>query len=247
MGNGKKKFVLIGTPRVGSNYLISRINQHPDILCHYELYSVNHVYTAFPEHYTNKGGKGEIYKDKNYRDRNPLEFLNKIYADSSASATGFNIFPKQNDLVLEHVINNPDIYKIFIQRKNLLNSYLSLQIATKHNAWNSLKSSKIPLKDKVFHLDCIDFELYIQGTRSFYSRLKDQLLTSGQTYLAVEYEELVKNSDALLNIFEYLNQTPYISETATVFKKENNNQVFEIVSNYQELYDFCRNKGYDFL
>ena len=41
------RFVVLAVPRVGSNYLCSLLNSHPEILCHHELFHPKGIYLAY--------------------------------------------------------------------------------------------------------------------------------------------------------------------------------------------------------
>jgi hypothetical protein len=243
----KRRFVLIGVPRVGSNYFISKINQHPDVLCHFEVYSLDSVYTAFPESFTTKGAKGERFADRKKRDQDPIRFMEDIYSTGAEKAIGFNIFPNQCSIVLDHVMQDKSVKKIFLRRNNLLSSYISLQIAKNNNAWNSLKSRMLTLEDKMFTLDINNFENYIVDTLAFYDSLTRRLDTSAQEYHVVKYENMIGSSKAFSDVYRYLGLPDHIGNRGTVFKKENSEEVSDIVINYRELKDYCASKGYGFI
>ncbi len=156
----KSKFVLFGVPRVGSNYFISLLNRHPDLRCHYEVFSADKVYLSWTADILAKHPAWLRFNDLAWRDADPIRFLDLLLAAGHERIKGFNIFPNQNDDVVQHVCESSDFAYVLIHRRNLLRSYISQTIAQNNNAWNSLKSKSLTLEDKRFSIDTNEFEQY---------------------------------------------------------------------------------------
>lgn len=241
----KSKFVLFGVPRVGSNFLISLLNQHSDIRCHFEVFSKDQVYLSWSADDLEKHPELARFKDPIVRDQNPTLFLNQLLDASDKPVSGFNIFPRQNDEIISYVCDDSDFEFIFIERRNILRSYISQKIAEKNNAWNSLNSRSLTLDDKRFAIDTCDFDAYQRRTTAFYQSVKSRLDSRGERYHVVQYEKLAVDRAEVNLCYQFLGLPAAAGISETVFKKENREKVEQIIVNYSELTDYCAARGLD--
>ena len=239
----KNKFVLFGVPRVGSNYFISLLNRHPDLRCHYEVFSADKVYLSWSDGLLENHPDWLRFKDPAWRDADPIRFLHQLLHCGDETIKGFNIFPNQNDDVIRHVCQSGEFAHVFIRRRNLLRSYISQTIAENNNAWNSLKSNALTLDDKRFSIDVADFDRYQRRIQSFYASLMDQLQAAGTNYHLVEYEAFVGDREELNRCFAFLGLPAICDTQDTVFQKENRETVEQIIVNYSQLTDYCQDRG----
>ena len=85
------KFVVYSIARVGSNFFINQLNNHPQILCHYEIFHPLDIYSGF----TDKKHDDKSWTEKwniTLRDENPDQFLSELFGtyDGETSIGYFN-------------------------------------------------------------------------------------------------------------------------------------------------------------
>lgn len=115
------KFAIFAAPRTGSNLLCTILNGHPEILCHHEVYNPHGIFTAldFQPNELNATPLDE-------RDQNPIEFLTRVWKSGAEhGAVGFKWTRGQCTRVLEYVLQNKNIKKIILQRKNRIKTFVS--------------------------------------------------------------------------------------------------------------------------
>ena len=130
-------FVVISAPRTGSNHLCSMLNLE-DMVMHFELFRVGEI-----DFQTGSGAHLEMMDlSPEERDRDPIEFLQKVKAAEILPVVGFKLFPWQNDKLAETLIVDPSIRKVILHRENLLAMYASKRIAEQTNRYFSTDNPK---------------------------------------------------------------------------------------------------------
>ena len=150
-------------------------------------------------------------------------------------AVGFKIFPdqidnKDFDCVYKYLQENKNIAVIKLKRINLLETYVSLQIANTDNVWGIWKSSqrtdiKITVNPEHMKNEFVKREKLDGKVNSFIEEHKK---------FEINYEEIAQNpSSAMMNIQKFLGidiETPSISS----LKKESR-PMNEVIKNYKDL------------
>jgi len=121
-----QRFVVLASPRVGSNIFIATLNQFPHITAHYELFHPEHIYASSAD------GSALV---SNYslrdRDEDPVSFLDSLWAKSrklSANRTefrpavGFKLFEGQlpSSTLQWAILQDCGLKKIVLVRENVL-------------------------------------------------------------------------------------------------------------------------------
>lgn len=135
-------FVILTSPRSGSNWLITLLNQHPHMRCSFE------VLHNQPDQRTPMvapvAGDQIPDRDRRYDDtREGADFVRDLYAvpyPSSVRATGFKLFYDQAAgerarSAWTYLARNRDIHVIHLERDNLLAAFVSLQRALRTRVW----------------------------------------------------------------------------------------------------------------
>jgi LPS sulfotransferase NodH len=245
------RFVILATARTGSNLLLSLLSNHPAIKTHGELFKLDALSSENLRH---------VLDD-------PITYLHeRLYKPQrdTVTAVGFKLF--YYHLTLEHVqvlapvaafvdahydrptleqrfkdawdrlIENQELAIIHLKRRNMLETLVSLKTAMETQQWWSV----VPKEDArlTLHLDP-------EECRQYFCQ-QDQLVAAADAAFAhhrkmeVVYEDLVEQpQETLSRVFEFLN-VPWHSVT-TRMRKQRSAPVREIVRNYGELKESCRN------
>lgn len=230
------KFVIISTPRSGSNLLCGMLGAHPQIICFHELFHHEAVY--FGPRNRDKYNFGTVEE----RDRQPYKFLSKIYNQEHGSdAVGFKIFPGHNQKILNFVLNAPEIKKIVLKRENLLFSYTSALIARQTKKWQNaiVTDTKTGREDESkesvkVHVDAKEFFAYIKKNQDYFDYVEKRLIR--QKSICINYQELISEDKVIMDLVEFIDvkNDPDL-ELTKLHTKQNSNKLSNRISNYEEL------------
>jgi hypothetical protein len=140
MGHAQR-FCVIAQARTGSEYLTTRLNEHPEIICHRELFNPHAVYSAL----------GSAFKARlpsvEFRDAEPLAALEQVAALSEEAfpekrVFGFKLFLKHNQDVRKHVRADLRYRLIVLERRNKLAQFVSTQTARATGQWTARTTKK---------------------------------------------------------------------------------------------------------
>lgn len=217
------KFVILAIPRSGSSYLTTALRSHPDICIHGEIFHEKasiHIQETVRNHI-----------DLSIREQFPVKFVNEIYRfDQGKKAVGFKIWKSHNLKAVNYVIQNKDVKKIVLDRKNLLASFSSLMIARQTKIWN-LSAETAEKKNYVtpqIKFDKESFLKYVKKHSRFYKFYKNEIIAHQQEYLLVDYQKHIMNED--LN--EVLNFLTIGTEFSLIGKKGKLNKQSNILDRF---------------
>jgi LPS sulfotransferase NodH len=218
------KFLLIAAPRTGSNLLVSMLNSHPDILCHFELFHWQEVYSA-------GGGQGDLSLLWE-RNRHPVAFLEKTYSNSyGKKAVGFKLFPNQNPSILNYLIHQSGVKKIILKRSNYLYTYTSHLMAKKSKTYTYRPDV---LKTPVY-VNPKRLIAYIKKNEAFFRKVKNKIQETNQDFFEIEYQQ-VKDPAWNSNLMKYIGvDSSFILKAAT--QKQNPESLADRIINFSEV---CR-------
>ncbi len=244
------KFVVYGVPRVGSNFFISQLNRHPDILCHYEIFHRHAIYNGFEDKPERSHWLEAVSLQE--RDASPEKFLARLFAEHHGyTHIGYNLFPGQNDAVLQYSIADSSQKKVILKRKNILDNYISLKVAVKTGVWSS-KAAKEKgvderILDKHVRFEQKEFVQHVRKVNLFYNNIETNISFRQNESLIIYYEDLLEDRQAVLNqVYDFLGVERIMVSESTVFEKQNKEGLRELVSNYSELMTFLSEEYYDF-
>jgi len=244
------KFVVYGVPRVGSNFFISQLNCHPDILCHYEIFHRNAIYDGFAD----KSESSSWLEAVSLQERNasPEKFQTKLFEEHYGyTHVGYNLFPGQNDIVLKCSIADPNLKKIILKRKNIIENYISFRIAVKTKIWSSKDAKDKGVDetriDKRVRFEREEFIQHVRRINRFYDNLENNITLRQNEYLAIYYEDLLRDRQAVLDrVYDFLDVKQVMLSEITTFDKQNKEELRELVINYEELETFLSEEYHDF-
>ncbi len=224
-----KKFVIFAFPRSGSTYLCSRLNAHPQIVCHYEVFHPDEIATA---------GKraADIQELAGFtprtRDEDPARFLAALFShDRGQQATGFKIFVGHSAEAHRLILADRSIAKVML-RRSTVDAYVSMIIAKQTGEYTSMSAT--PTTTKV-ELDGGGLLAFDERITRYFAEIEDALRVSRQPFRTVHYEELVAGDDALNRILDFLGIERGTSGLAPFTVRQNSEALEDKVSNLKQV------------
>ena len=224
------KFVIVAQPRTGSTLLHFRLISHPHIVAYGELFH--------PAKKTRqRNTRGAKYPMLTHR-HDPVEYLEthifKPYR--KIKAVGFKLFYEHAQNAewrkVWDYIGDDGIKVIHLTRRNLLDSYLSLQLAHRTNSWVVFEKSNGGSKTNSITLDYEDCSRYFYNTEVHQQRI-DAFFATAQT-LSIVYEDLVAHpARESARVQTFLNVKHHELKTKTI--KQQTRKQSEIIANYHQL------------
>ena len=211
LGPGKRKrkdkFVISCTARSGSSMLSTLLNSHPRVLCHGEILAAPHE-SAGPYHELRKRG-GDIddwlYK---YRQERPEAFLYDVcFNPAGHQSVGFKFKLEESlaeayESLRDLLVADTDVKIIHLQRKNILDKYISLQM-TKQSGVFSIRSRSQRPRLEPFVIDIPDLIAYVREDRQRHEAAFE--LFRNHPCLHLTYEELCESRPvALAKVQDFL-------------------------------------------
>lgn len=208
----EENFLIMGMARTGSTYLWSLLNNHPSIECFND-------------------DLHEEFKKQNLPIRNFLTIkfnpISKILG--TKLLTNFYEDLTEDDFIWLRDFKN---FKkvIYIYRENVLDQYVSLQLAEINNSFTSYKAG-------IYQSQSIEMpKNKLLNWYKFYKKQNASMLETIKTvfgnYVSVEYNE-IKNQRKIKTIYNYL-RVPYIHTESNLLKQKTKPNS-EIITNYKEL------------
>ena len=201
--DGIQPFVIIFLARTGSNFLSSKLDSHPDILCHHE------VFNPKGPHRSLSAKEGAVDLDLGTakdRDSNPWQFINMVFRSpgvlpdgrpNQVKSIGFKMSPVQGWLVFFSLILNHNVKKVILHRDNLLKTYVSQLFAFKTQEWGIRKGlSNIRTSQKDVGKVCVNPASYMKFVRYrhlFYQSIRIIFKLTFQKVFEIEYKEIADN------------------------------------------------------
>lgn len=201
------KFMISCTARSGSSMLSTLLNSHPRVLCHGEILAAPHE-SAGPYHELRQQGTDIDEWLRGYRQEHPGAYLYDVcFNPAGYQSVGFK-FKLEESLAEAYkpfrdlLATDTDIKIIHLQRRNILDKYVSLQM-TKQTGVFSIRSSSQRPKLSPFAIDIPDFIAYVREDRQRYETAFE--LFKDHPSLHVTYEELCESRpEALAKVQDFL-------------------------------------------
>lgn len=241
-GNRTRKFVILGTPRSGTQLLVSYLDNHPAIICHMELFHKNGIYYS---------EKLDLTVTKKYslteRDLLPMEFLNTMWQASEKqgiNAMGFKFLFYQNPVIYDYILNDKDIKKIIIKRTNILMSYVSAREAERSGTYHmyKYKSKKLNVNESKIEINVDVLVKYINDVKWRRQTLFNKLKETGQQYFEINYLNL-NQPWAMRKLLRFIGVPDKNIVLETSLEKVNTRKLKDRISNYKEVANALEDKG----
>ncbi|MFK5922829.1 MAG: sulfotransferase [Verrucomicrobiota bacterium] len=244
----KPRFVIFGSMRTGSNYLISLLNQVDEIICHGEVFNPGFVGLRedLEVHFEHD------IKDVSKRDDNIELFFNRVVEAHSDKVTGFKIFPGHHSYAINRVLGDKSIRRVHLKR-DILTSYISLCQAKESGVWKidscidgNVKSLR-RMRRKRARYDCkirfvsADYEEYRNKIQQFYRKLEADSEKNDIPLFEIWYKDL-HNSEKLDELLEFIGVEERGHLFDEIIVKQSDSDLEERVDNFGEMLDYLTSK-----
>ncbi len=218
------KFIVLCRSRVGSNLLLSYLNNHANIVSHNEIFG-----TAIDD-----AAKQKIAE-------NPIDYIKEVaygIYDEKVKAVGFKIFyyharEEHTKVVWDYLKSTEGLKVIHLKRENMLRTFLSKKIAAKTKKWEQVgRINAVKAEKKAVLLtkeECLE---EFEKTKGW--ELEGSQFFADHEIHEVSYEELVKNRDMVLNeIQRFLGVDKF--ELSAYLTKQNPEPLSVLIEDYDKL------------
>ncbi len=208
--------VWIAIPRTGTNFLSALLKHHPRITSYYEIFHREKFYAGIhnrPEFiikslnqkYHVNFSDVEDLDLINWINQHPQDLLETLIELNPQHLISFKLFPDQlqNDAIERVIIQNDRIAKILVKR-NLLDAYISHEIARKVGFWDNYDTSNIFLT-----LSIEKFIHWAKWAEEWYGLFENNLSSEVIDYSTINYEEIHQhknNTDKLAYLDNFFNK-----------------------------------------
>lgn len=226
----QKKFVVLTTPRSGSNMLCTLLNSHPEILCHHEIFNESGIKYALHLRDTSFS-IGTVDE----RDRDAVSFVSRVWQHSAGyQCVGFKVNNYQNEPVLRNLLGDRTVQKIVLQRRNQVKAYVSWLIAFQLKQWEVYEGQPLSKPRPKVNVNVKRLMENIRGADAFYQDVIESLNASRQAYLKLIYEELIEDKERM-RLLEFLDVDPCIHRLQVSSVKQNSNDLRHCIENFPQL------------
>jgi LPS sulfotransferase NodH len=250
------KFMIVGTQRTGTTWIRTTLCSHPSVQAFGEVFLYSHG--RLPLFRT--AGKDVVQSYGTYIDHSPWrkimhfvrrraiveEYLDQLYADSSAGATGFKFmrtqakqFPSVIQYAMEHRIKI-----VHVVRENVLKTYISRETAKQRRIAHCTQS--LPVEQITVPTDFLVKKLDQIASDNF----AWECIFSAAPYLKLVYEEFVDHKvQELSRLFTFLS-VPQDQTVSSSLVKINPHAIRDVVINFADVsrclkgtpYEWCLNE-----
>lgn len=227
----QQNFVVLSSGRSGSTLLTQLLDSHPQIMCKRELLNRDELWE---------------YKLLRADEQTLCTYVSASLFPKSLrlSYTGFKLFNEQLEFCklslckLLRDLWSPSL--IILYRKDLLETYVSLQIAFQQDVWVSLKE----VNQCSIEVDWDHFQQYASTERLRWRKSLNAAKYSRKVFLS--FEELIEQREIAMNkIFTYLNLSP-CNQFIVKSGRQNPLPLSQKISNYEDIMEKIAKSGQSF-
>lgn len=239
----QQRFVILTAPRSGSNMLVSILDAHPQITCFGEL-----MRKTAPD-MARDGYRGALkalsrvdprFRDDEVRFNEAAAFLDEAFTKlASSSIVGFKLMLAQHKDLMRQLIDDPTWTKIVLRRANTLAAYSSEKIAKITGQGSVREGTEVKRAKALFEPK--PFGRFMKRRKQQYEGVYSRLEASSQTYLDLEYLELV-SGDGVRRILDFLGADPNRAAPPRTIKRNPSN-LLERFENPDDVACYLRNNG----
>jgi len=223
------RFVVLATPRSGSNWLCSLLDSHPAVLCHHELFNPEGIHVALSQRGSDLGFGGLAA-----RERDPEQLLARAWAQHLGhAAVGFKLNRGQAPAILARVLADPAVRKIVIRRRNRIRSLVSERIAEVSGAWESYAGLELSPVTQPVLVPPAALRRHAADNRAFYDHIAAALKHGGQQAFELAYEE-VGDPAVQRRLLTALEVAPDVALKAGT-RRQNPAPLPDLIANFAEL------------
>ena len=225
------RFVVLATPRSGSNWLCTLLDSHPQVLCHHELFNPDGVHLAWSLRNTDFTlGTLELQR------QDPLRLLALAWQSSLGyQSVGFKLNVGQSEAVFSTVLGDPQVRKVVVTRRNRVRAYVSEKIAEASGQWESYPDSAPPRKVARVHVDPDSLKQHARRNADYLASLDQRLKATGAQPFRVFYED-ISLGQTQCDLLRFLQVEPEVKLQGST-RRMNPQPLAALVENFDELRD----------
>ena len=164
------RFVILAARRTGSNMLCTLLDAHPEVLCHHELFNPRGVFVALD--LRGRAPLGELEA----RDADRRAFLERVWATRLGHrCVGFKLTIGQVPEVIRALVADRGVAKIVLRRRNLLEAFVSEQIAERLDQWEVYDRAELSVERPRVHVEPEHLLAHVARVEAFYAGLREGL------------------------------------------------------------------------
>ncbi|MCB9233624.1 MAG: sulfotransferase [Bacteroidia bacterium] len=234
-----QRFIILGWYRTGSNYLVSLLNSHPQVVGYSEVFYPKQVFWGNGVY----GHGSEDPADFPLRERDSAQFLQSFVFrpySPGVKAVGFKIFYPQLSHegfqgLKEALEGMKDLKVIHLKRENMLrilvSDLLAKQTGEKVSVSQKAMEQKL-LKVNQIYLDPAETKAYFEKLKAFQDQY--DAFFADHEVLQVRYDQLQNDANATFEkVFQFLGVKP--RKTFSILIKQNTLPLSDLVANFEEL------------
>lgn len=194
-----RRFVIFSAARSGTSLVVSTLNQHPDLLCHGEVFHPRPTWHL-------KGNLAEV--DPATLDRSGMAFVDQVFsAAPGRRAVGFKMWRNQAEGIADALLADESVAKIILDRPNLLACYSSTLLARETQVWNVGAGKAVPdeIAEAQVAFEPRGFQKFVEARNEQFAIYRT--LSRGLT-LDLAYGDVVRDGVAPILDFLGLEPTP---------------------------------------
>jgi LPS sulfotransferase NodH len=182
----KTRFVILASPRSGSNMLCTMLSSHPSVLCHHEVFNPKGIRLALQLRETDFT-LGTV----DQREQDPEAFLGRVWTTHLGyPCVGFKLTHRQNEVVFRRLLTDASVAKIVLRRQNRLKTYVSHRISETLAEWEVYHPEDLVRDRPRVQVDPERFLERVAFDEAYYNEIRSTVEGSGHAWIEVLYEDL---------------------------------------------------------
>jgi hypothetical protein len=188
------------------------------------------------------------------RDAQPVDYLRHVEEAIRRSRPnldlfGFKLFLWHNEVVLRHVVRDPEYEILVLRRSNLLAQWASAQAAKRDKVYAIRASAaaennpEVPLIPEKLKFAPRKFELFVAEEQRLFELLYGLLDTAKKPYIATTYDEL-RSPDTARDLLSRLRLVPP-GTLSTALRKQNSDDILSRFEDPAAVSEFLRVRGWE--
>jgi LPS sulfotransferase NodH len=205
------RFAVLGYPRTGSSHLVSLLDSHPDIACwDDEIFGEEEAFDLSPYD-------------------SPSDFLCNVVFRIDAQAVGFKLLWHEMHRLEDvwTILKQLNIWLVHTYRKNLLDSFISYQLATLNRSFTSWHGDYLLKQLDVDFRECAE---WFEDAEHCDAEIRRRSADEGIQRIEIEYNELCTTQNRILD-FLRVTRCSLVSR----LQKQRAGSQSEIIINYSEI------------
>jgi LPS sulfotransferase NodH len=248
------RFVILSTPRSGTNYFCSKLALIPKVLLAWEPFNEgveewfdsSDTFLSLPESVRLQ------LTDVSFRNTNPQGFFERSFGHgstldlSTVSALGFKLFPQHNPRLFWRCCADSELKVIVLERENRFASYASyVNVVSDEDYIKATFGARSPDLTSSPVFSPAAFEMYKDFVDTVFAGINTYMRNVGKDYLHLTYPHLVNNEAIFRKVCEFIG-VDYLKQESKL-QKEITGSACNIFTNPQEAHEYISRRYPQFM